>query len=82
MDSKNFEVIKAWPIPQNICKKLRSFIGMCAYFRCFFEKFSFIAGSLHDLKKKNVKYTCSKKQNDAFEKLISQPRLVLSDLTK
>ena len=55
MDPTNIEVIKGWLIPMNL-HELRSFIGMCAYYRRFIEKFSFLAGPLHDLTKKNVKY--------------------------
>ena len=85
MDLEKLEVIKGWPIPRNL-HELRSFIGMCAYYRRFIEKFSFIAGPLHDLTKKNVKYVWSNKENESFEKLkaklISQPVLILPDLSK
>ena len=85
MDPKTLEVIEEWPILKNIYE-LRSFIGMCAYYRRFIEKFSFIAGPLHDLTKKNVKYEWTRKKNDSFEtlkeKLISQPILILPDLSK
>ena len=36
---KILEVIKEWSIPKNI-HEIRSFIGMCAYYRCFIEKIS------------------------------------------
>ena len=55
MDPKKFKVIKEWPIPKNI-HELRSFIGMCAYYRLFIANFSFIAGPLHDLTKNNVSF--------------------------
>ena len=64
----------------------RIFIGMCAYYRCFIENFSLLAGPLHDLTRKNAKYEWTKKENDSFEtlkeKLISQPVLILPDLSK
>ena len=85
MDPSKIEVIKAWPIPKNL-HELRSFIGMCAYYRRFIARFSLIAGPLHDLTKKNVKYAWTEKENSAFEKLkeklISQPVLILPNLTK
>ena len=59
MDSKKLEVIKEWPVPKNI-HELRSFVGMCAYYRRFIAHFSSIAGPLHDLTKKNVRYVWSK----------------------
>ena len=59
---------------------------MCAYYIRFLQKFSYIAGPLHDLTKKNVKFVWSKRENNAFEKLkdtlISEPVLVLPDLSK
>ena len=57
MDHKKLQIINEWPIPTNL-HKLRSFIGMCSYYRCFIEKFSIIVGPLHDLTKKpfNPKY--------------------------
>ncbi|MCO5561696.1 hypothetical protein L7F22_015319 [Adiantum nelumboides] len=59
---------------------------MCAYYRRFIEKFSLIAGPLHDLTKKNVKYVETERKQEAFDKLkqklTSQPVLVLLDLSK
>ena len=55
MDPKKLEVVKEWPVPRNI-HELRSFIDMCAYYRCFIAHFSSIAGPLHDLTKKNVRF--------------------------
>ncbi|MCO5594117.1 hypothetical protein L7F22_048138 [Adiantum nelumboides] len=59
---------------------------MCAYYRRFIEKFSLIAGPLHELTKKNVKYVWTEKRQQAFDtlkqKLISQPVLALPDLSK
>ncbi|MCO5597790.1 hypothetical protein L7F22_051872 [Adiantum nelumboides] len=85
MDRAKLEVIKDWPNPRNL-HEVRSFIGMCAYYRRFIEKFSLIAGPLHDLTKKNVKYVWTEKRQQAFDtlkqKLISQPVLALSDLSK
>ena len=85
MDPSKLEVIKEWPIPKNL-HELRSFISMCAYYRCFIENFFLINGPLHDLTKKNVKYEWTNKENKSFEtlkeNLISQPVLILPDLSK
>ncbi|MCO5549888.1 hypothetical protein L7F22_003362 [Adiantum nelumboides] len=85
MDPAKLEVIKDWPNPRNL-HEVRSFIGMCVYYRRFIEKFSLIAGPLHDLTKKNVKYVWTEKRQQAFDtlkqKLISQPVLSLPDLSK
>ncbi|MCO5562635.1 hypothetical protein L7F22_016263 [Adiantum nelumboides] len=59
---------------------------MCAYYRCFIEKNSLIAGPLHDLTRKNVKYVWTEGKQEAFDKLkqklTSQPVLVFPDLSK
>ena len=68
MDPTKLEVIKEWPIPVNL-HQLQSFIGMCAYYRRFIEKFSLLAGPLHDLTKKNVKYVWTEKENRALRNL-------------
>ena len=85
IDPSKLEVIKGWPNPRNL-HELRSFIGMCAYYRRFIAKFSQVAGPLHDLTKKSVKYIWSAKEQKAFdmlkEKLTSQPVLKLPDLSK
>ncbi|MCO5591653.1 hypothetical protein L7F22_045644 [Adiantum nelumboides] len=82
MDPTKLEVIKEWPNPRNL-HELRSFIGMCAYYGRFIEKFSLIAGPLHDFTKKYVWIERKQEAFDKFkQKLTSQPVLVLSDLSK
>ncbi|MCO5587560.1 hypothetical protein L7F22_041510 [Adiantum nelumboides] len=85
MDPQKLEVINAWPEPRNL-HELQSFIGMCACYRRFIAKFSAIAGPLHDLTKKNVKYVWTNKERKDFttlkERLMFQPVLVLPDLSK
>ena len=51
MDPKKLKVINEWPIPKNV-HEVRSFLGMCSYYRIFIAKFSIIVGPLHDLTKK------------------------------
>ena len=43
MDFEKLKVIEEWPQPKNL-HELQSFIGMCAYYHRFIEKFSMIAG--------------------------------------
>ncbi|MCO5576395.1 hypothetical protein L7F22_030205 [Adiantum nelumboides] len=85
MDPAKLEVIKDWPNPRNL-HEVRSFIGMCAYYKRFIEKFSLILGPLHDLTKKNIKYVWTEKRQQAFDtlkqKLISQHVLALPDLSE
>ena len=85
MDPDKLQVINEWPVPKNL-HELRSFIGMCSYYRRFIEKFSVIAGPLHDLTKKKVKFQWTAREHEAFKelkaRLMSQPLLVLPDLRK
>ena len=83
MDPDKLRVINEWPTPTNL-HELRSFIGMCSYYRRFIEKFSVLARPLHDLTKKKVQFKWTAKENQAFkdlkERLMLQPLLVLPDL--
>ena len=54
MDLEKLEVIKEWPMLQNL-HKLRSFIGMYAYYRHFIAKISSIVEPLHDMIKEKCK---------------------------
>ena len=59
---------------------------MCSYYRRFIEKFSIIAGPLHDLTKKRFKFQWTAKENEAFnelkKRLMYGPLLILPDLKK
>ena len=68
MDPEKLKVIEEWPQPTNLHNE-RSFIGMCSYYRRFIEKFSTIAGPLHDLTKKKVKFQWTAKENTTFNQL-------------
>ncbi|MCO5609686.1 hypothetical protein L7F22_063917 [Adiantum nelumboides] len=59
---------------------------MCSYYRRFIAKLFAIAGPLHDLTKKKIKYVWTNKKRKAFttlkKRLTSQPVLVLPDLSE
>ena len=83
MDPEKLKVIEEWPVPKNI-HELQSFIGMCSYYRRFIAKFAVIAGPLHDLTKKKVKFQWTLKEHNAFmtlkQRLKSKPLLKLPNL--
>ena len=83
-DPNKTEVVKNWPTPKNI-KELRSFLGMCSYYRHFVSNFSHIASPLHALTKQNSKFEWSSKCDEAFnclkEKLVNPPILALPDFS-
>ncbi|XP_049306293.1 retrovirus-related Pol polyprotein from transposon 17.6 isoform X1 [Bactrocera dorsalis] len=62
------KAVKDWPQPTNI-HELRSFLGLCTYYRRFVPGFANVARSLHDLTKKNRPFVWQLEQEKAFEQL-------------
>ncbi|CAB4038014.1 Retrovirus-related Pol poly from transposon [Paramuricea clavata] len=77
------EAIRAFPTPQNLTE-LRRFLGMASYYRRFISGFSDIAGPLHRLTQKGVRFDWDKNRQQAFEQLkeqlISAPFFAFPDL--
>lgn len=67
-DPSKIEAIKHWPIPRSV-KEVRSFLGLCSYYRKFIYKFSDIARPLHKLTEKNKRFEWNEDCNSAFDKL-------------
>ncbi|UYV73812.1 K02A2.6-like, partial [Cordylochernes scorpioides] len=72
------EAVSKFPRPKNI-SELRSFLGLCSYYRRFIENFADKARSLHDLLKTEKQFYWDATQEKAFEvlktALISEPVL-------
>ena len=60
--------IRDWPVPKNV-KDLRSFLGLCSYYRRFVQGFSNIAKCLHKLTEKDAIFIWEEEHQAAFEKL-------------
>ena len=67
-DPEKTEAVEKWPTPKNI-KEVRSFLGLCSYYRKFIFHFADIARPLHKLTEKNQSFIWSKECNAAFEAL-------------
>lgn len=67
-DEDKIKAVKNWPRPTNL-HELRSFLGLCTYYRRFVPGFANVAGSLHELTQKNRKFEWSGAQETAFQKL-------------
>ncbi|MCO5546846.1 hypothetical protein L7F22_000283 [Adiantum nelumboides] len=47
MDNDKLKAIQEWPSPRNL-HEVRSFIGLCSYYRRFIQGFATLAGPLHE----------------------------------
>ncbi|GBL62120.1 Retrovirus-related Pol polyprotein from transposon 297 [Araneus ventricosus] len=77
-DSEKIKAVVDWPRPDKI-HDLRSFLGLCTYYRLFVKNFSTIARPLHKLTeaKSNFNWTdeCEKSFNSLKQALTSSPIL-------
>ncbi|KAL0394831.1 UNVERIFIED_CONTAM: Retrovirus-related Pol polyprotein from transposon.6 [Sesamum latifolium] len=80
VDPRKVEAIVDWPRPTNV-GKVRSFLGLDAYYRKFVEGFSKIAMNLTQLTQKRVKFerdsACERSFAELKQKLVSAPVLSL-----
>jgi Reverse transcriptase (RNA-dependent DNA polymerase) len=67
-DPDKVSCVQEWPVPQNL-RELRSFLGLASYYQNFVDKFSVIARPLYELTRKDVRFTWTEKQQEAFETL-------------
>ena len=77
--------VRDWPTPWNM-SELRSFLGLCSYYRRFVPNFADVGAPLHALQRKQVDFVWTQKQEIAFnrlkERLITSPVLGMpTDLT-
>ena len=70
VDSSKVEAIRNFPAPQNV-SQLRSFLGMVNFIGKFIPNLSDVLYPLYNLTKKDVTYTWSESQSEAFEKIKS-----------
>ena len=67
-DPEKLQKVREWPVPKNV-SEVRSFLGLCSYYRKFVRGFSEIAVPLTSLTKKQVKFVWDESCQNAFEKL-------------
>ena len=82
VDPKKVADVVDWPIPMNITE-VRSFIGLCSYYRRFIKNFSSIAAPLTALTGKNQPYRWDESCQESFETLkqllTTAPTLAMPD---
>ena len=83
-DPGKIKAIKEYPVPRRV-KDVRAFLGLANYYRKFVKDFAKIAGPLHDLTKKALKFQWTDECQAAFERLksalIQAPILAYPDFT-
>ena len=62
------EAVRDWPVPRNV-KEVKSFYGLCTYYRKFVQNFAQIARPLTNLVRKNEKFHWTPECQQAFEGL-------------
>ncbi|GFQ82221.1 retrovirus-related Pol polyprotein from transposon 297 [Trichonephila clavata] len=65
---KKARAVQNFPVPKNI-RDVRSFLGLCSYYRRFIKDFCLKAQPLQELLKNDSKFTWGSDQNESFEKL-------------
>lgn len=69
-DPSKIAAVKEWPEPSNVTE-IRSFLGLCGYYRRFIKNFSAVAKCLHSLTEIGKSFAWTKECQEAFEKLKS-----------
>ena len=67
-DDRKIEAVKNWPTPKNV-KDVRSYLGLCSYYRRYVQNFASIAKPLHELTEKGRKFVWTDKCQEAFDTL-------------
>ncbi|XP_053378575.1 uncharacterized protein LOC128548173 [Mercenaria mercenaria] len=67
-DPSKIEDVKNWRTPRNV-REIRSFLGLCSYYRKFVKSFSTIAKPLHKLTEKGAHFSWSEACEKAFQEL-------------
>ena len=79
------QAIENWPVPRNVTE-VRSFLGLCSYYRRFVPSFASLADPLHKLTKKgnSFKWTedCQRSFDSLRRALTSPPILANPDFSK
>ena len=67
-DPKKVETVRSWPRPINI-GEVRSFVGLCSYYRKYVQDFAGLCAPLHGMTKKNAVFRWSAECEESFKAL-------------
>ncbi len=79
------KTVREWPVPRNV-REVRSFLGLCSYYRKFVKDFALVARPINALVKKYVTFLWTEECQTAFESLkdalTTAPVLAYPDVDK
>lgn len=67
-DNEKVDVVRNWPRPRDL-HEVRSFLGLCTYYRRFIQNFSLVARPLHHLTEKGQTFLWNHDCESAFVRL-------------
>jgi hypothetical protein len=67
-DPDKTEAVRNWATPRSLTD-VRSFLGLCSYYRKFVPNFADVAAPMYDLNQKGVPFHWNKEQEAAFQEL-------------
>ena len=83
MEKEKVQGVIEWPVLKNV-KDVQKFLGLANYYRWFVKDFAKIARPLHEMMRKENKWSWGERQQKAFEELkekfTTEPVLVTPDL--
>ena len=63
-DPAKFQQVRDWPVPRDL-HKVRSFIGLCSYYRRHIQGFTELAGPLYELATKGTDFEWTERRHEA-----------------
>ena len=85
MEKEKVQGVIEWPVPKSV-KDVQKFLGLANYYRRFVKYFARIVKLLHEMTRKEMKWSWGERQQRAFEELKErftiEPVLVTPDLDK
>jgi len=85
MEKEKVQGVIEWPVPKSV-KDVQKFLGLANYYRQFVKDFAKIVRPLHEITRKENKWSWGERQQKAFEELkkrfMTEPVLVTPDLDK
>ena len=85
MEKEKVQGVIKWLMPRSV-KDVQKFLGLANYYRRFVKDFAKIAKPLHEMTRKEMKWSWGKRQQKAFkelkERFTMEPVLVIPDLDK